>query len=909
MFRSLYESFENTSGDSSQQYMTNLFNNAVPSPLSTRLPASEIPSPIPAQNQQQMNWLDQPGIRQGLAEATADAIGGKIYTQPDQNPVDRFNAYRIPGALIVAQQNCKTTNYDDVISAAPDRKYYGCGWVVEPNNIMQAKTMGKPFLGTPRGILNVTNDVLPPGNFYWDMDKLQQEMKAAQATTVKSCDQLATSPYKDGLGWCLTNAAAIAVDNRGHALYKNSFGQPECDPSRIILPSQQCPRDDPAATGNVNGAGVVRDANGLVSRVNVIDPRTGQVCEDNSLSRECVIQAVRQAGCTDQGALLQALNTSTDLRNYIGALKNNNAFATYQATAPVKLNNSIFESGDNTIAASLDNFKGLYSQANAASATDARTTSLGYSAIDLCMRQGKFLEYDKCMEYTDATTAPYDLDCMQKAFKMAGGQGAGLKYPTNENRTSYELQYPTWGQLLAYFRQLKEKMSSDNVIVQEAALRDLLGVKRETLNRISISKIDAYEVYNFASSDGILDVLFTGRRVNASQDLQGYAGGLPAFDGYTSPGQVMPNLSPSFVIITDLRPGKDLANPSVQFGFTAKDGIVMTMNKNMTNYQSDLIVDTRPDEFSNNRQRGRSEFIFNKACTLLNPVGNNRLKVYWNNKIAGDAKAFEMFWSVCGTLGGQTGYTAPSKIPKEWISLTQGRYAPMLSFQANDTGFGERRLPEFFPVETNGVMVDMAAKDANPAKLAIARFTSPNSKFRIVKMIMGGSFNAISICFRITQPVNSSFGDLMFSFGNIAIFARSGNKITVNVKNKNADFMYEQGKWYYLLLETSVGSGSQITGINVSIYPLDKVAAGEATLKESVNNQKLDAGTSIIDVVDQKNVLVLGKNNIGGNEFTSAVMDVAWLHMFDYAFRGLPEQEIKNRLQRDANGAWPINWY
>jgi hypothetical protein len=900
MFRSLYESFEDASGaPDSQQFINNYFTNSVPAPLNTLLPADQVPSPIPAENQATMDILDRPGVRRLLGAATATMINGQVYKPLSENPVDRFNALRVPGPLIVAQQKCKTMSFDDVVAAAPDRDLYGCGWFVDPANIKTANNNGKPFLGTPAGPLNVLNDKIPSGKFYYNMDELQRDMHIAQATDIRSCDALKGSPNASKFGWCLTNAKAIAVDNKGRALYKDANGRPECEPERIVLAGAECPKNDPAATGNNNNNNTtVRNPDGTTT----VMPSN---CENNSLSRDCVIQNLRQIGCKDQGSLMQALATGLNNRDYIGNLKNDKAFLAYQSVAPNKLNPNIFAAGNDTVENSLDNFRGLHSQATTAAAANAPVTSLGYAAIDLCLAKGKFLEYDKCMELTESSPPPYDLECMQKAFKLAGGQGAGAMYPNTGNKTMYESQNQTWGQLLATFRDLKEKTSSSDVAVQEKALRDFLGINRSSLNRITLSKIDGYEVYNFASVSNALDIIFTGRRIMSSQDLQGYKGGLPAFSGFTSPNQYLQNLEPSFVIITDLRPNNALADNQVQFGFTAKDGIVLTVNKDMTNYQTQLIGN-EPNDFRNNRQRQMREFIYNKACTTLNPLGNNRLKVYWNSKLAGASKAFEMFWSTCNPNGN---FNGALKIPNEWISLTQGRYAPILSFQASQAQFGERRMPEFFPVQTSSVVVDMSNKDANPGKIPIARFTGPSSQFRVTKIMTASSFTSLSICFRITQPVSSAVGDLIFSLGGIGIFARTGNIITTLVGNKNADFRYDQGKWYYMLLEFSGGSGAQNTALNISIYPVDTVAAGEATLKEMTNNMSINYGSPILSELSQTNVLTLGKNMFGDSEFNGAVMDVAWVHVFDYAFRGLPEQEIKNRLQRDANSSWPINWY
>ena len=97
--------------------------------------------------------------------------------------------------------------------------------------------------------------------------------------------------------------------------------------------------------------------------------------------------------------------------------------------------------------------------------------------------------------------------------------------------------------------------------------------------------------------------------------------------------------------------------------------------------------------------------------------------------------------------------------------------------------------------------------------------------------------------------------------------------------------------------------------MKISIYPLEKVVAGEASLKESVNNMVITNNTPIISENSPTNILVLGKNMFGDSEFSSAVMDIAWLNVFDYSFSNLSEQEIKNRLQRDANASWPVNWY
>ena len=140
------------------------------------------------------------------------------------------------------------------------------------------------------------------------------------------------------------------------------------------------------------------------------------------MTRDCVIQAVKSAGCTDRGAILDALSDSKKTP----ALQTNSAYSYY-------LNKTNMPGYLVPTGKGVDNLQQAYDTFYALSDSAKDTTkSVGMAARDLCLESGFFQDkYDICSEVRDNDIiGKNNIDCVQKLWGLAGGTRKGKGYPT-----------------------------------------------------------------------------------------------------------------------------------------------------------------------------------------------------------------------------------------------------------------------------------------------------------------------------------------------------------------------------------------------------------------------------------------------------------------------------------------------
>lgn len=282
-----------------------------------------------------------------------------------------------------------------------------CGWVYDNNN----PANGRGAYGTIDGPFQTT----AKGAWMWDLNAAQKKYHSQICSQVKNCQDLDASFYGGRCGWNTQAGKAVPIKN-GAIAYPND-PRLSCSSSNLVSSGANCPPPPPPA--------VIIDDNG--NSVAVATPAS--ICTplaNGHLSRNCLIQKVTDAGCSDKGALVNALRSGSD-SNYIDQLSRSDAYKTYQQRATSNLNEASLRSGGyDTTANALNDFKNVNDLASA-----NLETGLGYAARDLCFNKGTLDTFDFCTELNDATPPPFDLACVQKAFLRAGGQKTGTKYPNS----------------------------------------------------------------------------------------------------------------------------------------------------------------------------------------------------------------------------------------------------------------------------------------------------------------------------------------------------------------------------------------------------------------------------------------------------------------------------------------------
>jgi hypothetical protein len=273
--------------------------------------------------------------------------------------------------------------------------------------------------------------------------------------------------------------------------------------------------------------------------VQIQSPAAG-VCTplpNGSLSRDCLIQRVITAGCSDDGTLVYALRAGSDT-NYIDALSQTTAYKTYQERAVVGLDPASLRSGKLAAAQALDEFKKVNDHASS-----TQNGGLEFASRDLCFKRGIMDTYDFCSELKPSTPGPFTLDCLQKAFLKAGGQRTGTSFPMNA--APWNSYAKTWSDVLNVIQSIVARLSSSNRAEQEAATKELYGIALESKSSAPQVSYGAVKYIRIDGGNSYLQLaqvigydmngknVTRGRKVTASPE---WTGGLPiyAVDGVES---------------------------------------------------------------------------------------------------------------------------------------------------------------------------------------------------------------------------------------------------------------------------------------------------------------------------------------------------------------------------------------
>jgi hypothetical protein len=822
MFRSLYEGFaEEEAASGPRDQLAAYFLQSSPYTIPT--------------TDAGLAAVRAPGMAQKLEQATSMATLGQIGEQIVKGIANRFQPSQVPPEIAAAQRQCLAATIDSAAGLGDNGSKYRCGWLYEkgPGGVPK---ISKGWLGSADGPLRIFTEE-PKGQWFWDLEAAKQQILTDTCAAATQCEHLGSSAFVGKCGFCKTTGRAVPIDGAGQPLYNNALAT-QCAPSQIIKSVDQCPKPTPAP--------VIPLPPGTVAS------RTYKVCDPlpgDRLRQDCLLQQVRAAGCSDEGSLAIALATNNNPNDYTAELRKSNAFRVYQERSPIKFNDALLKEGKGTIAAALDNFRGLHSQAAAATGD-----ALVAAAKDLCMARGTLDKFDFCSELNDATQPPFSLDCLQKEFLKAGGQPIGTRYPRAQNLADYQAM-PNWGTYKSYLRTLAAQTKSDDVAVQSAALRDLLGIERETLDAPKLPKLDSYEAFYFNNKG----LQFVGRRIRNAE------GGMPIVQ---PPGA-------SCVVIADLRPR---TTESIQF--TSEKATIA---------------------FNDYLKEGRSP-----GCVNLKANGGNIVMVNWYNAASIANEFYYLTFGLCKQI-------EYKQIPKDWISMTQEYKAPALSFEVGPKGFMERRLPDVLPLKMVNIYTETRGSNTlkAPANRGYITFTSPSSATQLMIPVASAAFSTIVVCFRINRPVIGK--ERFFAIGRagglveFALTTGGGTGTLLNVSVYNESFSpttqqlpMTMGDWQILTVQQTSQFAGVKNAIKVRVWSVRDVIAGTAS--EGPTNTTTIASSSGTPFHIAENWFAFGKFLYGDEKTPSAGMDISHFRLYDY---DLSSEELK----KDVTDGWMVTWF
>lgn len=386
-----------------------------------------------------------------------------------QNPRTRTG---ISGTYNATRQSqCEATGngdqFDHLVSLAASqdgRSETRCGWMYDNTN----PANGRGAYGTMNGPLNSS----AKGTWMWNLQEAKQKYHRSICEKVAGCADIDSTLYKGRCGWNSKAGKAIPIEN-GQVAYPyitilNS------SPEDLVTKGSSCSRPPAAIVLNDEG-----------KPVQVQSPAAGPCTPlpNGSLSRDCLIQRVVSAGCTDEGTLVNALRSGSDT-NYIDNLSRTNAYKLYQERAVIGLDSTSLKTGKIAAAQALDEFKRVNDHA-----TSIQNGALEFASRDLCFKRGELDSFDFCSELTPTTPGPFTLDCIQKAFLKAGGQKTGTFYPTDP--VPWNNYAKKWSDIGVIIQSVVNRLSSSNRGEQEAATKELYGIALEARSAAPIPPYNA----------------------------------------------------------------------------------------------------------------------------------------------------------------------------------------------------------------------------------------------------------------------------------------------------------------------------------------------------------------------------------------------------------------------------------
>jgi len=371
-----------------------------------------------------------------------------------------------------------------------------CGWWFHPT---------KPSLGVlgTRAAPVIADGIPAGGTWIWDRAEAQEKEDFKACKRITSCDVAVSSRYRGRCAFCARLGYAIPTRSDGSEKYPNSMleetcgenlyttsaqchppkppeiiaedgtpcgtsGKPSNDLSRRIYTKQEC--DDLNGNHNENGDCYREDGNsysydcrGLnmpLSAAGGGEANDG-VCKPDAngkLTRQCLAELALGVGYSKSGSIVRMILTGrAPSENDILALK-------ICTNAGLDIDRQVLGGGAIDKDSAIVTFSIIYDLI-----TGGSTKMIRRSAELLCVGTE---EFDIC-DYEDNDKGPYQLECLQKAWRQAGCQPAGTGAPNDSTLSDYASM--TWKAVVGTFTAAYNAMASKDVKSQDEAMKQCLG--------------------------------------------------------------------------------------------------------------------------------------------------------------------------------------------------------------------------------------------------------------------------------------------------------------------------------------------------------------------------------------------------------------------------------------------------
>ncbi len=870
MFASLKEAFTD-GGPQTMQDLPKLFTQQLTSPVLLR------------------NERDRQILR-----GTGDAlnVANVVTRQPyqDNNLYDQGASMNLSDQNIKNQEMCKTTDLDSLMQSVDPYAPVRCGWIYEKGDAGVPK-MSKGYLGLEAGPLTKIfkePDLKPSQKWFWNLEDAKKAILTDNCRTLVTCEQAGTGQYQNVCAYDKTKGYGIPVSKSGDPLYPEDpfFGGLR---KNLIYNGGQCPKPEELARLR-GGTATAADADGGAGEFVTVGgfQINKTLCtpdDKGQLPKNCILNLITSVGCSDNGALYQALSRQSKPGDFGAGLKTRNAYKLYQERSFDPINNDLITQGKIDVNTALKNIRNIN---NYAGKNEMRGEV--FAARDLCLKEGALDKFDFCLEYNDNTKGPYRLDCLQREFRRQGGQTTGSEYPTEQKLPLYN-SLDNWGAVRREIAKLRGKMYTNSYDVQKEGLLQFLGIQRDKVAFQQIEYMNGVEVFWYDRRDGT----FIGRRVPQTRFIAPFIhwqGGDVDDTGLSDLVQ--------FQMIANIRPSADSV---VRFYLETDDRSRFAINNEKINDPPFVFSYDTPSEM--NRWYDQAPTLHrDNMCKALQKDGPNYFMAFWQE--AYGVADFKIFATQCV---GENFKGNGSLVPPSWWSLTQEPDAPMLSFAAQPFSggasvFTDYRLVSMFYINWNKNMQVIKQKiDSIPGIMGYLPITQGTTGF-INRRIRHTAVRTITFVFSMDElPFKGSWKQL-FYFGELSVgISFAGNQPKIYVSGfaggrvHEFDVQIEVGKIYHLtVMYSSPNRSSPPSKVIAQLVDITK-AKSVSFPSGGVNSTVIDKGSNLFNKTD-KNYFVIGSQ---ANPANTASYKLYSVNFFDYEFSS-------RHYLRDTQNIWARAW-
>jgi hypothetical protein len=433
--------------------------------------------------------LTNPGlILAGLNEAVAQPD----YDLPNNQFKDMTRFFmEDPENAWTEQDNalCRGAKHPRDLPARAQKDRVSCGWYFfeDPDK----KSVGA--IGSRVGPA-LPGSLPPGGTWIWNRAEASRREDIKLCKAVKSCEFIDLDNIRGKCAFCVEKGHGVPISGNGDLRYPDD-PEASCGTS-LIKRGGDCavPADEEVLAGNGRSCGTAgRPSSDGSKRIYTAAECTGLggqhleggLCvrpdDGGSFSVECAglnTPLTSKTGCPITGPLDRAC--ATQIANLNGFGSTGGIVTMINGVQPSNMTNDAIRAlqaagvetpfadilGNKVDANTLNRLL-----QNIATVAARRDKSDAAKAAAFMINGTPF---NPCSSYKPDQTGPFNIDCLQRAFRRVGCQAGGAKYP-NERSAVSEFASMTWSDANAMFKKTFDDMKSADPKTQDMALKNCLG--------------------------------------------------------------------------------------------------------------------------------------------------------------------------------------------------------------------------------------------------------------------------------------------------------------------------------------------------------------------------------------------------------------------------------------------------